>query len=159
MRLMISCWYNWIRQLILRVKCRLDGEIYFDKYDRSGAYHWEYYYEKREPFYTACVDTVCNLVPQRTSVLDIGCGDGLVSNVLNERKDCKVVGIDVHPLATALAKQRNHNANEFYVQSFYALDYQGDFDAVVAFEVFDHLRKPGVLLRKAYELLRRQGFW
>ena len=89
--------------------------------------------------------------------MDIGCGDGLVSNVLSEKKDCKVVGIDVHPLALALAKERNHNANEFYVQSVYALDYQGDFDVVVAFEIFEHLRKPGMLLRKAYEALKETG--
>lgn len=158
MRRRISYWYNWIRYFILRIKCRLKGEIYFDKYDRSGAYHWEYYYAKRDPFYTKCVDAICNLAPRNAYVLDMGCGDGLIANVLNEKNGCKVVGIDIHPLAIAFAKEKNRNRNEFYVQSVYDISYQGTFDVAVGFEIFEHLRRPRELLRKACGALKDTGF-
>lgn len=154
--LIMRLWYR-VRHLPLRIKSRLNGEIYFDKYDTGGAYHWEYYYEKGDPFYTECVDTLCDLVPHNSRVLDIGCGDGLIANVMTEKNGCKVVGIDVHPLAVSFARKKNRNSNEFYVQSVYEIDYQGVFDVAVAFEIFEHLRRPELLLRKAFEALRETG--
>ncbi|NQU75512.1 MAG: hypothetical protein HQ546_04250, partial [Planctomycetes bacterium] len=82
---------------VRRARCRLAGEIYFDKYDRDGPYHWEFYYGGQEPFYIATVDTVASLVPRGAEVLDVGCGDGLLANVLAETRGCCVHGIDVHP--------------------------------------------------------------
>jgi 2-polyprenyl-3-methyl-5-hydroxy-6-metoxy-1,4-benzoquinol methylase len=153
----ISKLWHRVRYFPLRIKSRLSGEIYFDKYDTGGAYHWKYYYENGDPFYTECVDTVCDLVPEHAHVLDIGCGDGLISNVLSEKKGCKVVGIDNQPLAITLARKKNRNANEFFVQSAYDISYQDVFDAVVEFEIFEHLRHPEVLLRKACDALKEAG--
>jgi len=37
------------------------------------------------------------------------------------------------------------------------MSYQDVFDVVVAFEIFEHLHRPGMLLRKAYEALKETG--
>jgi 2-polyprenyl-3-methyl-5-hydroxy-6-metoxy-1,4-benzoquinol methylase len=141
----------------LKFKSKREGEIYFDKYDLSGPYHWTLYYERKEPFYSEMVDTVSSLVPQGAYVLDIGCGDGLIANVLSEQRGCTVLGIDIHPLAIAYARKKNKNANRFCVRSAYEISYCGEFDAVVAVEIFEHLRKPHLLLQRCYEALKDDG--
>lgn len=142
----------------LKIQCRLTGEIYFDKYDIAGPYHWEYYYVKQEPFYVATVDAICKLLPQNTHVLDIGCGDGLIANVISEQKGCTVEGIDVQPLAITFARMKNHNANMFHVKSVYDIEYNQMFDIVIAIEIFEHIANPTVLLSKAYMALKQEGF-
>jgi SAM-dependent methyltransferase len=73
----------------------------FVKYDIGGAYHWKWYilnYEGYRDFTNALV----NLVPNPGRVLDVGCGDGLIS-YLFFRSGCDVVGFDTSETAIKLA--------------------------------------------------------
>lgn len=146
-----------LRRLFYRVICKIKGEIYFSKYNDQGAYHWEIYYNHIDMLYVELVNTVCALVAPETKVLDIGCGDGLISNVLAEVKKCQVIGIDNHPVAIQLAKQKNMNSNKFFCKSVYSIHYMRKFDVVIAIEIFEHLRNPISLLEKAFKALKDDG--
>lgn len=149
--------YSAFRKVLYMVVCKLKGEIYFSKYDELGAYHWINYYDRKDMLYVELVDTVCSLVPSNTKVLDIGCGDGLISNVLSETKNCQVTGIDNHPIGIQLAKQKNKNANMFFCNSAYRLNYKKKFDVIIAIEIYEHLKTPQLLLKKAYKAMTNDG--
>lgn len=144
--------------LFYRVVCKMKGEIYFSKYNDQGAYHWKNYYDHKDLLYVELVDTVCALVPPEIGVLDIGCGDGLISNVLAETKKCQVIGIDNHPVAIQLAKQKNNNTNKFFCKSAYSIHYTKRFEVVIAIEIFEHLKNPKLLLEKAIKAMKDDGY-
>jgi 2-polyprenyl-3-methyl-5-hydroxy-6-metoxy-1,4-benzoquinol methylase len=124
-----------------------------------GAYHWRYYYESRKPFYVATIEAIRDLVPEGSVVLDLGCGDGLLANVLSEERNCRVTGVDLHPTAVSLARQRNMNKNTFCVKSAYKLRFESKFDVVLAVEIFEHIRKPRLMLANARKALRDGGWF
>ncbi len=152
---------NSLRELfgksLYRMWCVLSKELYFDKYDRGGAYHWRSYYETKIPFYVNKVQLVKELVPPGSEVLDLGCGDGLIAHVLAEERQCRVTGVDSHPLAIAFAREKNRNQNVFQVKSVYTLRFTSQFDVALAVEIFEHIRKPEVMLQKVKRALKRDG--
>lgn len=149
--------YRALAGTVRRLSCRLRGEIYFDKYDRDGPYHWKFYYEQQEPFYVATVDAVASLVPKHARVLDVGCGDGLLANVLVEQRGCRVHGIDVHRGAVSFAREKNHNENTFSVCSAYDITAEAAYGAAVAIEVFEHLAKPETMIAGIRRALKPGG--
>jgi len=73
----------------------------FAKYDIGGAYHWKWYlvdYEGYRGFTNALVD----MIPGPGRLLDVGCGDGLIS-YLFFRQGFDVVGLDTSETGIGLA--------------------------------------------------------
>ncbi len=66
----------------------------FDKYELRGPYHWDWYRTDKWG-YRQRIDRIVNLLPPTGSVLDAGCGDGLVSFRLFQH------GLAVHGLDTS----------------------------------------------------------
>ena len=67
-----------------------------DQYAAKGAYHWDAY--KRIPAYKQHVDHILDIFKGRSgSLLDVGCGDGLISHKL-ARVGLGVVGVDNNEL-------------------------------------------------------------
>tara|TARA_Y100000589_G_scaffold309787_1_gene327614 strand:- start:361 stop:1026 length:666 start_codon:yes stop_codon:yes gene_type:complete len=74
----------------------------FNKYDLGGAYHWKWYlvnYDDYRDFSNSLVDLMT--APGR--LLDVGCGDGLIS-YLYFRSGFDVVGLDTSNTAIQLSK-------------------------------------------------------
>jgi 2-polyprenyl-3-methyl-5-hydroxy-6-metoxy-1,4-benzoquinol methylase len=91
-------------------------------------------------------------------VLDAGAGAGDVVGAL-AADGLDVLGLDISEGALALARQR-HPALTFAQHSVEDLPWPvepGSFDAVVAFEVVEHLLRPRALLEGAREALARGG--
>jgi SAM-dependent methyltransferase len=83
------------------------------------------------------------LAPRSARVLDVGCGDGLISAVLQERRpDLVLHGIDVLP------RGRTHIPVEMFDGSSIPFDDQS-FDVVLFSDVLHHTPDPAVLLREA----------
>ena len=74
----------------------------FIKYDIGGAYHWKWYLVNFEG-YRDFTNTPVDLIPDAGRLLDVGCGDGLVS-YLFFRSGFNVVGIDTSETGIQLAK-------------------------------------------------------
>ena len=83
------------------------------------------------------------LAPPLARVLDVGCGDGLISAVLlSRRPDLTLRGIDVLP------RSRTHIPVEMFDGSRIPFDDQS-FDAVLFSDVLHHTPHPAALLREA----------
>ncbi|MBS3970718.1 MAG: methyltransferase domain-containing protein [Clostridia bacterium] len=77
-----------------------------------------------------------------TKVLDAGCGEGYITNIISNIRKSEVHGIDIGDDVLAIA-QRNYTNILFNKASIYNLPYESNsFDLVVACEVLEHLEKP-----------------
>lgn len=104
-------------------------------------------------------NTLKNHLPEGSVVLDVGCGNGVISRSLGAL-GYKVLGIDVSEKAIAKAVQLNTFSNvQFKVLSAEQLVAEGKkYNAVICSEVLEHLNKPGDLLKTLYKSLSDDGF-
>lgn len=89
------------------------------------------------------------LAPADSQILDVGCGDGLLSVILcSKRPDLKLQGIDSHP------REHTHIPITLFNGSRIPFD-NDSFDAVLFSDVLHHTRDPEVLLTEAQRVTRR----
>lgn len=150
----------YIRSVFRRLRLSRRGLIYFDKYDKSGAYHWEHYYKRKTPFYIKLVDTVVCHVPENSRVLDVGCGDGLIAHRISTTRKSHVTGIDMNPVALYHAREKHASyasTDSFVESSIYDFESDNLFDCAVVVEVFEHVELPDGLLSKLQQLIKHNG--
>jgi 2-polyprenyl-3-methyl-5-hydroxy-6-metoxy-1,4-benzoquinol methylase len=97
-------------------------------------------------------------VSKNGSVLDVGCGNGIISLQLG-KDGYAVHGIDMSEKSIANAKQNNPFSNvSFSVTDVEKLTSSGKrFDAIVCSEVLEHLHQPAGLLRQLCDILDDHG--
>ncbi|HEV8238782.1 MAG TPA: class I SAM-dependent methyltransferase [Thermoanaerobaculia bacterium] len=120
-----------------------------DDVARAGIYHQfvDYYGEARE-------DVLPFVPPHAHDVLEVGCGNGATGRLLQDRLGCRVTGVELNPAAAAAAARHLHRVVCGDVAEV-ALD--GDFDAIVACELFEHLPEGEAVLRRLADHLRPGG--
>ena len=77
--------------------------LIYGKYRKKGALHWRDY--ARRESYKKWVDWIVDFFPAGKSVLDIGCGDGLLTWLL-AKKGLKATGFDVSEYGIKLSRER-----------------------------------------------------
>lgn len=84
------------------------------------------------------------ITPQST-VLDIGCGDGSLLEIISQKQECTLEGVDISEHAVELTKKRGFNAR--------TLDLSKDpienlpvYDHIILAEVIEHLADPEQML-------------
>jgi SAM-dependent methyltransferase len=88
-------------------------------------------------------DWFAKLAPARARVLDVGCGDGMISAVLrSKRPDIEIRGIDV------LARTRTHIPVAIFDGTHFPFE-DKSFDVVLFSDVLHHTNDPAILLREA----------
>ncbi|OBQ39352.1 MAG: methyltransferase [Anabaena sp. MDT14b] len=95
---------------------------------------------------------------QKLRILDIGCGNGSLSNFLAQQ-GYEVVGVEESESGVQLANETFPNCH-FIQGSIYNLPYSeigNQFDIVLAAEVIEHLFYPKELARSAKKLLKPNG--
>jgi 2-polyprenyl-3-methyl-5-hydroxy-6-metoxy-1,4-benzoquinol methylase len=95
---------------------------------------------------------------QKLRVLDLGCGNGSLSNAIAQQ-GYEVVGIEESPQGFTIA---SHNFPDchFIQASIYKLPYselQNSFDIVISVEVIEHLFYPKELVKAAKKCLKPNG--
>jgi 2-polyprenyl-3-methyl-5-hydroxy-6-metoxy-1,4-benzoquinol methylase len=94
------------------------------------------------------------------TVLDLGCGNGACSATLKSR-GLEVTGCDVSSSGIALARRAHPDIDFFEHNVSHPLPSKciGYFDAVVSFEVVEHLMQPRHLAQSAFSALRPGGMF
>ncbi len=97
-------------------------------------------------------------LPANAEVLDVGCGNGVISRSLGE-KGFHVQGVDVSPKAIEKARSLNKfNHVKFDVLSAEQIVANGQkYHAVICSEVLEHLNDPGKLLNTLHDILDENG--
>ncbi len=138
----------------------------FNKYnDRGAGYHWDkisYHILKRNAFILARYNNVISLIEKNAgmkgqAVLDVGCGDGVLSHLL-AKKGLRVSGIDYTVEAIEFAKGKAQGAIEFKVGNVYELPWDdGSFDVVVSSDVIEHLEDVDKYISEIKRVLKTDG--
>jgi len=94
-------------------------------------------------------DWLARLLPQNATVLDVGCGDGLLAKIVGDaRPDLTLEGIDV------LVREGTHvPVRPFDGKHIDSPD--GAYDAVMFVDVLHHTDDPNVLLKEAARVARQ----
>ena len=154
----------------------------FRKYEIGGAYHWKWYLLNYDG-YREFTDRIAGLLPGDGRVLDIGCGDGLMSYIMF-RRGLATVGIDDNLLAIEIAEkvapmaingvlgelfaedalgheeddqlsQRFHDGQLRYRhQSGYDLNETAGYDHALCVEVIKHVEFPEKLIDRVLDSIR-----
>jgi 2-polyprenyl-6-hydroxyphenyl methylase/3-demethylubiquinone-9 3-methyltransferase len=97
---------------------------------------------------------------RRTTILDVGCGGGFLSNHL-ALLGHSVTGLDASPDALRVASLHNHTGRVRYVQGD-ALELpfeSGSFDVVCAMDFLEHVENPGRVIAEASRVLAPSGLF
>lgn len=110
---------------------------------------------KRLAFITKTLET--NL-PSGAEVLDVGCGNGVISRSLGAA-GFNVKGVDISEKAIERARELNKLPNvKFEVKSAEQLVADGhQFHAIICSEVLEHLHQPDMLLQVLHQVLHQDG--
>ena len=101
-------------------------------------------------YFTPILEEVLGSIKKPNKVCDVGCGNGVFSNVIKTWIDCQIVGVDGSEYALSQAKLLNfdelHLVNNF---SFDTLPFDRNmFDLVINKDVLEHLLHPEYLVRE-----------
>lgn len=104
------------------------------------------------------VDTLKRSLPSQGRILDVGCGNGVISRHLG-KLGFNVLGIDVSEKTIETARSLTQLPNvQFMKKSAEELVASGEkYDAVICSEVLEHLQDPGALLRVLYQTVADNG--
>lgn len=95
------------------------------------------------------------LVEPGSTVLDLGCGDGLMLSMLKD-KQVTGKGIDLSEKGIEKAKTKGLDVSVFDFGSGSRLPFDdGSFDTVISLDVLEHLYDPTVVLKEAARVARK----
>jgi 2-polyprenyl-3-methyl-5-hydroxy-6-metoxy-1,4-benzoquinol methylase len=104
---------------------------------------------------------VVRMVGKNKSVLEIGCGPGSITKILSKQSSCKVIGLELDPVAIEKVRpfcvkvmQADLNSAEWPN----ILDGKEKFDVVVAADVLEHLYDPWISLQRMIPLINSDGY-
>ncbi len=142
----------------------------FEKYNEKGNFHWIEMFSKdirvfnayHQARYKWILRMAGNLRGKR--VLDLGCGDGLLTYFLAQ-VGAVVVGVDNEEEGLKHARlnlermnKKKHLQYEFVNASVYELPFEDNsFDVVVSCEVIEHLDYPEKMIGEASRVLKSGG--
>ena len=115
----------------------------------AGLYHEfiDYYGEVRS-------DVLPFIPAGAREVLEVGCGRGVTGKLIQEQLGCRVTGVELNPVVAREAARHLHRVLQGDVQT---LAIEGRFDAVLAFELVEHLVEPEGFLARVRQLLAPGG--
>lgn len=120
--------------------------------------HYQKYWRKKEPELFSIYErnwVLPGLFNPGEKVLDLGCGDGAVSEYLADM-GVKVVAVDISEEAVKVAKKRGVNAKVVDVEK--GLPFKDEqFDAVFWGDNVEHLFDPEQTLKEIRRVLKKKG--
>jgi len=102
---------------------------------------------------------ICDLIPTGlNNLLDVGCGEGATGAFLRDEGYCKwVCGLEMHPAAAEIARQRLDQLIEGNVDTLNIPFGARSIDIILCLDILEHLPDPWRTLRRVSEFLAPGG--
>ena len=128
------------------------AEEYERMYSLENTYWW---FQGRKEIVLQLLDRYTRLEKDHLSVLDVGCGTGLMLDAL--RRHARPVGVDFSDLAMKYCAQRG--IERLVCARVEALPFgDGSFDLLLALDLLEHLDDDAALMREMWRLCRPGGY-
>lgn len=90
--------------------------------------------------------TIADLIPDGSHVLDLGCGDGSLLELLQREKSCTGYGIEIADANVLACVQRGVNVLQLNLHRGLATFQDQSFDVVLQIDTLQHLRNAEAML-------------
>ena len=97
---------------------------------------------------TAVLQSIARLVPEGARVLDLGCGDGALLDLLTREKRCTGYGIEIDDDNVQACVRRGINVLQLNLHQGLKAFQDQSFDVVLQINTLQHLRNAEVMLRE-----------
>ena len=94
------------------------------------------------------MDTIAQLVPPGSRVLDLGCGDGALMAHLQATRDCTGYGVEIDDAKVLACIKRGVNVLQFNLEDGLTMFEDDAFDVVLQIDTLQHLRNAETMLRE-----------
>ena len=94
------------------------------------------------------MQAIARLVPEGSRVLDLGCGDGGLLDLLQRERGCSGYGIEIDDANVLACVQRGVNVIQLNLDEGLSLFDDASFDVVLQIDTLQHLRNAEVMLRE-----------
>ena len=116
---------------------------YYDKYESDGAVHWDWYEDENCQYRKMVDDSIAPFRNytnvKRGTLLDLGCGDGLISYRLKEM-GFEVTGVDENHIGLLFAQARaGIKTIEADLNTFMP---KKEYDYAICVDTIEHLKNP-----------------
>jgi methionine biosynthesis protein MetW len=97
---------------------------------------------------------IAQLVPEGSRVLDLGCGDGAMLDLLQRERGCSGYGIEIADANVLACVQRGVNVIQRNLEAGLDLFDDHSFDVVLQLDTLQHLRNAETMLRETVRVGR-----
>ena len=97
---------------------------------------------------------IAQLVPQGSRVLDLGCGDGALLDLLQRERGCTGYGVEIADGNVLKCIRRGVDVIQLNLDEGLALFQDASFDVVLQIDTLQHLRNAEVMLRETVRVGR-----
>ena len=97
---------------------------------------------------TAVLQSIARLVPEGSRVLDLGCGDGALLDLLTREKRCTGYGIEIDDDNVLACVRRGINVLQLNLHQGLKAFQDQSFDVVLQIDTLQHLRNAETMLRE-----------
>ncbi|HMR64436.1 MAG TPA: methionine biosynthesis protein MetW [Anaerolineae bacterium] len=126
----------WLTIAYLKQTPQLSStNLNYDKYWEHRGYH------SFQPRY----ELIAQIIQSGASVLDVGCGEGLLLQYLRDKLAVKGLGIDISREAAKLAKTRGV---EVIIGDILTLELAKKYDYIILSEIVEHIANPEQVVTK-----------
>jgi 2-polyprenyl-3-methyl-5-hydroxy-6-metoxy-1,4-benzoquinol methylase len=119
-------------------------------------------YEKRETYYSNIREDIPSMItgsPER--ILEVGCAEGAMGELLKKRHHCEYVGVEINSEAAHKSEERLDRVIIADVEKTNLEEYriaETGFDYIIYGDVLEHLYDPWTLLHEHKKLLKDDGY-
>lgn len=92
--------------------------------------------------------SIAHLVPEGARVLDLGCGDGALLDLLQRERGCGGYGIEINDANLLACVRRGVDVIQFNLEQGLSLFDDASFDVVLQIDTLQHLRNAETMLRE-----------
>lgn len=98
-------------------------------------------------------------IKENDLVLDIACGTGVISKMINDISKNKVIGIDIskNMIDIAKAKYKDDSSLTFIHIDLFDLDESNKYDLAIIYNAYPHFLEPTKLSNKLSKILKENG--